>query len=277
MIDTDKVLYDDLMTLVESNEAFYFADHELDDKVYRIFNYRLASYTDFLNKNALECRGHMFEVDKAGPDAVGIRLAALTPEKFFNLNENPMTMELDLSEIESVMVKADGSLISTFTHNDSLRLKSKGSLASDQAIAAMNWLALPENKDMKDALAKVDASFFTANMEWCAPDNRIVIGYENAHLKILNIRNNINGQYIDVFNDAYFAQPAFQALRDNWIEYEHPADVVQFVKDIPDMTDIEGFVVRLFVRLSADGSPKNATKITRLLEMAAHRGGKANC
>jgi hypothetical protein len=39
-----------------SNEAFYFMDYGQ----YRVFNYRLASYTDFLAKDALEARGIMF-------------------------------------------------------------------------------------------------------------------------------------------------------------------------------------------------------------------------
>ena len=42
------------MNLVNSNEAFYFQDFRsvdqknMIDRDYRIFNYRLASYTDFL-------------------------------------------------------------------------------------------------------------------------------------------------------------------------------------------------------------------------------------
>ena len=50
------------MRLTDTSEAFYFKDFPLNDAIYRIFNYRLASYTEFLAPNALECRGHMFEV-----------------------------------------------------------------------------------------------------------------------------------------------------------------------------------------------------------------------
>jgi len=241
-IDTDKLLYDDLMNLVETSEAFYFKDFPLDDKIYRIFNYRLASYTEFLHPGGLECRGHMFEVSADGKK---YRLASLSPEKFFNLNENPLTMGLDLTQIDYIMLKADGSLISTYIHNGELRLKSKGSLSSDQALAAMKLINRPENSAFKDVLYKVTASFFTVNLEWCAPDNRIVIGYEQPHLVVLNVRNHISGAYVDVFNDAYFSLPAFDELRANWIDYVEPEDPVQFVADIPDMVDVEGYVVRL--------------------------------
>ena len=59
-------LFNELMTLVEGNEAFFFHDWEVEDTIFRNFSYRLASYTDFLEPSALECRGHMFEVDKDG-------------------------------------------------------------------------------------------------------------------------------------------------------------------------------------------------------------------
>ena len=88
-----------------------------------------------------------------------IRLAALPMQKFFNVNENPFTMDLDMNDVEGIDLKADGSLISTYLHNvsqdtynrdDVLRLKTKGSLESDQALAAMKWLDLPENSKFKE-------------------------------------------------------------------------------------------------------------------------------
>ena len=82
-------LYDDLMALVEESEAFYYKDFLAEGVIYRIFNYRLASYTEFLRPGALECRGHMFEVTDDSREARAIRLASLPVEKFFNLNENP--------------------------------------------------------------------------------------------------------------------------------------------------------------------------------------------
>ena len=87
-------LFNELMTLVEGNEGFFFNDWELEEFHFRNFAYRLASYTDFLEPSALECRGHMFEIDKDGNP---IRLASLPPAKFFNHLENPFTMDLDLS------------------------------------------------------------------------------------------------------------------------------------------------------------------------------------
>ena len=52
-------LYDELMAL-QSNEAFYFVDQSVGDCDYRIFLYRLASYTEFCLPGALESRGITF-------------------------------------------------------------------------------------------------------------------------------------------------------------------------------------------------------------------------
>lgn len=230
-------MYDNLMALTSGSETFYFQDFELEGSTYRIFNYRLSSYSEFMKPSALECRGHMFEL--VGGDV--IRLAALPMQKFFNLNENPMTIGLDLSQVDTVELKADGSLISTYMHGALLRMKSKGSLFSDQALAAMAWLDRPENQEFRTAVYSLSRSGHTVNMEWCAPDNRIVIGYEKPHLKVLNVRSMQDGSYV--------AREVLEALfGDNMIDRVNTngMDVATFVQSIPAMLDdIEGYVARI--------------------------------
>lgn len=229
-------LYDELMHLVDSNEAFYYKDFELDQSVYRIFNYRLSSYTDFLEPSALECRGVMFEVSPT------LRLASLPMQKFFNLNENPMTMNLDLSNIDEITLKADGSLISTYTDTHSnFYLKSKGSLSSDQAMAAMEFLALEQNAAFKEELRQLALANYTVNMEYTAPDNRIVIGYQEPQLVVLNIRNHFTGEYLDI--NPYFDSST--EIHKRQIANVFPDAPAEFVANIPQMEDVEGYVVRL--------------------------------
>jgi T4 RnlA family RNA ligase len=232
-------LYDELMALVADGETFYFQDFDLEDTKYRIFNYRLSSYTDFMKPSALECRGIMFEVDGEGRF---IRLASRTMQKFFNLNENPMTMGLDLSKVDTVELKADGSLISTYTHKGALRLKSRGSLFSEQAIDAMKWLELPQNVDFKAELLDLDNAGLTVNLEWCAPHNRIVIGYPEPNLTILNVRDRETGEYLSREAMELAIQPSRIISRVN-LEGLDPA---HFVELIPAMqNDIEGYVAHI--------------------------------
>lgn len=227
-------LYEHLIALTKSNEAFYYQDFNLDSKTYRIFNYRLASYSDFLLPGALQCRGTTFEVQDNQP----ICLAVLPMDKFFNLNENPLVIDLDLSKVQAIEDKADGSLMSTYIHNNVLRLKSKGSLFSEQALAAMDWLA--ENPLLLNPLHYWTTKGWTINLEWCSPVHRIVIGYSEPHLKVLNARNTIEfNQYMPHASlVGYFGE-------DNVIKRYPFTDPVQFINSIPSMQDVEGFVVWL--------------------------------
>lgn len=230
-----KEIYTNLMGLVAFNDAFYFQDFEWGETTYRIFNYRLASYTDFLMPDAVECRGIMFAVENDNP----AQLVSRPMQKFFNRFENPITMDVDLTQIESISNKADGSLISTWMHDGDLRLKTKGSISSDQALAAMRWM---EHQDCRfvGALRAYHIQGYTVNMEWVAPDNRIVLGYIEPRLIVLNIRHRDTGKYEQITQGDYLYQYMDPPVDTKGLS------LVDFVDQIPTMTDdIEGFVVKM--------------------------------
>lgn len=230
-------MFNSLEALVASGEVFYRQEFNLDGKRYWIYNYRLASYTDFERSFGRECRGHMFEVDEHNHP---VRLAALPMQKFHNLNECPLTMGLDLSKVDTVELKADGSLMSTFQHDCFLRMKSKGSLFSEQAVDAQRWVT-DVALDLKYKLMQAEIDGYTVNLEWCAPHNRIVIGYAKAHLKVLNARHRDTGQYMDrVEIEQRFGDYAIDRVD------TYGKSVAEFVQSIPAMQDdIEGYVCRI--------------------------------
>jgi T4 RnlA family RNA ligase len=227
-------LFTGLMDLVAINDSFYFKDFNSGSHTFRIFNYRLATYTDFLQPAALEARGVMFEVDCEGNP---IEIKALPMPKFFNFHENPFTTNLDLTQIEHIFLKADGSLMSTYIEDNELKLKSKGSISSEQCIAAMNWLNSSTNEVFYEDLKSLTLGGYTVNLEWCSPFHRIVIGYTTPHLKVLNCRSYITGGFMkwdDLVSKFEF---------DRIIEKIQTNDPVAFVNDVPEIVeDIEGFV-----------------------------------
>ena len=86
-----KSLFDNLMNLCsDDNNTFFFVDttSSMQSK-FRIFSYYIASYSEWLKPDALECRGIMFELDDNNNP---IRVAARPPKKFFNLFENPFLL-----------------------------------------------------------------------------------------------------------------------------------------------------------------------------------------
>lgn len=251
-------LYNDLMSLVDSSESFYFVDHEYDEAVYRVFSYRLASYTEFIKPNALECRGHMFEINKATQEP--IRLASLPLPKFFNLNENPFTQNVDLNDCKRIAVKMDGSIISTYIHNcawlkdaKSFMLKSKTSLMSDQAKAARNLLEEQRYALLKAELKDAALRGWTVTMEYVAPDNRIVINYDRPDLSVLCVRDNANGRFIskrELLNEKFYEIPL------KWVQEFDPSDAPKMIAELNTMKGIEGLVLEmnsgLWVKLKTD-------------------------
>lgn len=228
-------LFDDLMALCAESEAFYYVDQEgFDSKTYRVFTYRLASYTDFQKRNAVECRGHTFRLD----DDNVWRLASLPMQKFFNYGEHlGWGTEMDLSKIVTVMDKLDGSLISTVIDSSGdWFLKSKTSFRSQQAVDAYRWL----NQQTAFALGVgiAVANGYTVNFEWVSPDNQIVIGYTEPKLIVLNARHMQTGEYMSR------AEMLRLFGEENVVKsFDIPADPHQFMMDAEKMSGIEGFVI----------------------------------
>lgn len=236
-------LYYNLMTLVNKLEAFYFVDMSLDNTFYKVFNYRLASYTEFNeNKDALECRGIMFEVSEEGYNATPIRLASISFPKFHNVGELPLTMDLDLSTVVEIANKMDGSIITTFIHNNTLQVKSKCSLISDQAVNSSNYLNLEKNKQFHAELIKAEQLDCTVIMEFCAMNNRIVLTYPEPHLKVLGVRSRIDGSFIhfDEIDCEHFPE-----ILNRWTQIIKVDDPKAYLETVSEQTGVEGVVFRM--------------------------------
>lgn len=231
------VEYQKMLKICEQNDMFYFVDQTMGDTHYRLFNYRLASYSDWLiDPITFEMRGIMFEVTTNGNF---VCVASRPPAKFFNLNENPFTQNLDLHCTGVVSDKLDGSLISTYIFEDGgikkLGLKSKMSLMSVQADQATQYVY--NNHELYQELFELTNNGLTAYCEICGPENRIVVGYADTKLTILGIRNTVTGVEIDSL--------VYPNLSKWWVPQYFCDDVFKFETTISNMQGIEGYVITL--------------------------------
>lgn len=87
MSDFGQNLYSNLMKLCSERDLFFFKDHELDEMTYRVFSYHMGSYSDWVQPEALECRGVLFRINDGNSDVV--ELVSLPFPKFFNIFEIP--------------------------------------------------------------------------------------------------------------------------------------------------------------------------------------------
>lgn len=208
-------LYENLMNLVAQSEvesvkddslildAFYFDDQKDDKtgKTYRIFNYRLASYTSFQKQDAKNCRGTMFDITDINKPI----LVSLPPEKFFNYEEGVGEKEHIRHRFVDKMEKLDGSLISTYhIYSDgkdkkellfNIGFKSKGSIKSAQANEATK--IIQSNSELhKEIVDFCFTSEATLNFEFISPENRIVVFYDKPQVVLLSARFHEDGQML---------------------------------------------------------------------------------
>jgi len=238
-------LYHDLMALVnETDSPFYHVDHLFNGVLFRVFNYRLASYSDFLKPNALEARGIMFELSH---DLKFVRLAALTPKKFFNNKENPMVMDVDFGKTELIMDKMDGSIMTTFNLPiaDVVYLKSKTSLSSEQGEAANAFLRSGKVDKLLKYLMFMQKSGYSVTLEWTAPQHRIVLPYQEPNLTVLSARSLENGHHVsyDVLQRDMETFDCVDHLVKDYLHTISPERVKEFIDNIRYMKDIEGYVI----------------------------------
>ena len=226
-----KDYYNSFQNLVDTNENFIksvqiYGDYELTS-----FNYRLASYSDFLLPNALEARGKTFIKDKEG----NIELFCTNFSKFFNVYENPFTSEEVLSKLSPVSIteKVDGSLITVgMLPSGEILAKTKSTTGSEQAKRATT--IINSNKDFKDFCTYWISQGYTAMFEYVAPNNQIVLFYPEEKLVLLALRNMTTGEYCPVhkINNCPFE-----------IVKEYDMTLEEIAKLQEESTGREGFVV----------------------------------
>ena len=244
---TTQEIYDNLMNLCSTNNAFVYSDQiSPAGGLYRVFSYRLASYTDFCAPSARETRGSMWEIDT---DGNVIRCASRTMDKFFNAYENPFVMfdkSMLSTEIEVIMLKLDGSIISTYTDTDKvIRCKSHTALYSDHAINSTELLH--SDSAFYQYVSEAEQQHYTVNMEYTSPKYQIVLPYQCDKLTVLNVRCRDTGKILcgEALQKRF---PMLYRRTSNIfcgnIDNKFPMHktVYESIQAVYEMKDIEGFV-----------------------------------
>lgn len=236
--------------IVATNPAFYRIDTVVDGVNVFIYNYRLASITDFTdalrdnsNLRAFELRGITF-VEQ--PDGSFERFLALS--KFFNYGETTgwMPEDLDPSELTSIHEKLDGSMIHFVRVNNKWHAKTKQSFVSVQAQAAQKMLDL--DNGLRDFLEYCYIFAFHPIFEYTAPDNQIVLQYSKPELKLIQLRDN-NGDYLQFHqnwaNDLFGVKASNSAFSwdiSNKIDMMSVSDLIHYQRT---NTTEEGYVANI--------------------------------
>jgi len=143
-------------------------------------------------------------------------------KKFFNQDQNKHTPTKDFE----VYSKEDGSLIIAFQYKGKWVIASRGSFASEQAIAAEKLFYKLEYHQ------KFDNNGYTHLFEYCSDWNRIVVKYDTERLILLGMVENKTGNdlNIDIFASNFFQKEMGFV------------DVVKKYDGITDYTTLKGMV-----------------------------------
>ncbi|MDK4727446.1 RNA ligase [Rhizobium phaseoli] len=151
---------------------------------YSVIDYVYALADSFDDPVRIECRGLKFSADGS--------ILARPLHKFFNINERPGTQAhlLDFSRPHTVMEKLDGSMIHPAVIDGEVVFMTRMG-RTDVAMKAERHLT-PELRTICAGLLMGGA---TPIFEFTAPDNRIVVRYEESALTLLAVRNTVDGVY----------------------------------------------------------------------------------
>ena len=194
------ITYEDALKICEAhkNFNFYKTEHRIND--YRIvtFNYFLCDYKMFINPinnpgiHALDMRGVTFVFNSDGT----LYKRFLMLKKFFNVNQVESTQYdvLKNKKIKYVTVKEDGSLVAFMQLPDgTVFAKTQAGFTNEQSIAAMQLY------NSQDGIKKVVDEALEDNLtplfEYVSYDNRIVLKYTKKELRLIGMRDNLNGNY----------------------------------------------------------------------------------
>jgi RNA ligase len=143
-------------------------------------------------RNALrrECRGIIFDNETGA-------LLRRPYHKFFNVNERPETMKLDLTRGHTVYDKLDGSMIVPFMLNDELIWGTK--------MVAPDFHELIKSFVKNSSIRYIDfcneciQSGYSPIFEWLCREKRIVLDYgPESNLVLTAIRHMETGQYLNI-------------------------------------------------------------------------------
>ena len=168
---------DDLLPAIKGHPEFVVGERE----GYVFIDYLYVTEDTFADPRRLECRGIKFS-----PEG---EIIARPLRKFFNLGERGTTLPIE--EPHTIMEKFDGSMIHPAFVNGSLVLMTRKGCTDVAKQAEERFLHRPAY--MRFMLDCYDNGL-TPTFEFTAPDNRIVLPYEESKLTLLALRAIVGGQ-----------------------------------------------------------------------------------
>lgn len=219
---------DEALALIEGRKEFVVKR----DADYIAIDYVVAFADSFEDMRRTELRGIKFYPDDGA-------IMARPFHKFFNVGEREHTQPhlLDFAADHTIMDKLDGSMIHPALLRDGrVRFMTRMGLTDTARLAERH-----ASPDLLAALAGFLSEGVTPIFEFTAPDNRIVVKYEESALTLLALRHRISGAYAHRGE----VETAAHALGVGAVRlWERPQAGADFIANVRALKGAEGVVVR---------------------------------
>mgnify|MGYP000285976016 CR=1 FL=1 len=205
--------------LVEGRKDFIIVEKD----GYTVADYVFMSNDTFDELERHELRGLKFD-NKTG------EILARPFHKFFNIGEKEEHANIDWSRPHVVMPKLDGSMIHAALVNNEVRLMTRMGI-TEHSIRAERHLTDVLKKELLIELLCGQTPIF----EWTAPDNQIVLPYDESKLTLLANRNNETGKY----DHPELLKDLSILMEVDCIDFDEPFDLETSKNNL----GIEGYVI----------------------------------
>jgi RNA ligase len=178
--------------IINNCKSFIVKEVIIENQNVEIYNYRLATLSDFRDNDAFELRGLTFVKSGSGEWVKHILM-----NKFFNINQTDGWHYNDVKDKKLVRIqnKEDGSIISFVKFkNGKVRAKSKMFFDSNQAQMAQK--IYDTDLKLQSTIKTMMSANYTPIYELVSPENQIILEYKKTKLVLLQIRNNLSGKYV---------------------------------------------------------------------------------
>jgi T4 RnlA family RNA ligase len=185
--------FEEALAICQKERNFSHSVQEIHGKEVHSFKYQVSedSMWSDLSDGRINMRGLTFIDEK---------IVALPYPKFFNINELPITRNLDITKFAYASAKMDGSLISFFKIGSDIEVKTMKSVYSDTAIEAREYLK--ERPEVKQFAKKCLETNLSPIFEYISNTaiGRIVIDYGKKDFVLLGARDFTSGKIYSVNN-----------------------------------------------------------------------------
>lgn len=234
--------YEECLKIVEINPSFYRKEIDtFHGYTAEVFNYRIASYTDFEDplKDGSELNGS----ELRGLTFVGGATRYLSMHKFFRVNETASTLYDNIKDlgVVSVKTKEDGSLVRFMRlFASSFIAKTKQDFNNEQTQESA--LIAGQSSRLHNFINESIEHGLAALFELTSPNNRVVIRYKHPHLVLTQLRDEKTGEYLDIYSHPLIKKYNILAVAK---KETNPLKYYMDLASDPATKDIEGWVIQL--------------------------------